>query len=203
MKTALLFDLDGTLLDSSGDLADSANASRSYFGLPPLSDSVILAQVGYGLGHLLRGLLPLHLHPRLLEARGAVRDHYQDHLLDRSSPYPGADRLLRRYPGPMALVTNKPARFTDPIIQDLGWSEHFELILSGDSLSQRKPHPAPLHFALEVLKARPDQALFIGDSEVDEEAAQAAGVPFLCVAWGRSKAPERLERLEALLERQL
>jgi len=90
----LLFDLDGTLLDTLGDLADAANAARSVLGLPPVADELVAPHIGWGLGHLLSHVLPAGAESVLPTARAAFMEHYASHLLVRSTPYPGADELM-------------------------------------------------------------------------------------------------------------
>lgn len=192
----VVFDLDGTLLDSSGDLAVAANQVRRHFDLSPLTVAEVEGGIGWGLGHLLGHVLPEPLHPRLPEARAVFIDTYSNALLVHSEAYPGAAALLRQLPRPVGLVTNKPMGFTTPILEGLGWS--FDVVLGGDSLPQRKPDPAPLLAALEQLGCAPEHALFVGDSEVDQATAAAAGVRFAAVPWGRV-APQATFVLPSLL----
>ena len=202
MTQAFLFDLDGTLLDTRGDIADAANAARAALGLPTMAEAAVEGHVGHGLGHLLAQVLPRALHGRLGEARAAFVAHYQAHLLDRTRPFPGAEELLARLAGrPIALVTNQPGRFVDPILAGLGW--HFEVVLAGDTLPERKPHPAPVREALRRLGVAAEQALFVGDTEVDRAAAVGAGVAVGCVPWGRTTDLEgrRLTSLAELVDR--
>jgi phosphoglycolate phosphatase len=188
---AVLFDLDGTLIDSTGDLADGANAARAAFGLPPLPEGEVAPAIGHGLGHLLRGTLPEGLHPRLEEARAAFHTHYAAHLLHRTRAYAGVPACLEHLAAcgiPLGLVTNKPGRFVAGILDGLGWTERFETVVAGDTLPQRKPAPEPIRHAVDALGTEPEQTIYVGDSEVDLECAAAAGVPFVCVAWGRAAA---------------
>lgn len=188
---AVLFDLDGTLIDSTGDLADGANAARAAFGLPPLPEAAVAPAIGHGLGHLLRGTLPEALHPRLDEARAAFHAHYDAHLLHRTRPYPGAAACLDHLTGSgvrLGMVTNKPGRFVAGILEGLGWATRFEVVVAGDTLPQRKPSPEPIRHAMDALGAVPARTHYVGDTEVDLECAAAAGVPFVCVAWGRAAA---------------
>ena len=192
--TALLIDLDGTLLDTAADLAGGANAARAHFGLPPLPIEAVAAHVGWGLGHLLTRTLPVELHPRMEEARAAFHACYAAHLLDHSRPYPGASALLEAWRGPLALVTNKPRAYVVPILEALGWVESFQAVVTGDDA--RKPAPEALWRALEGLGVAPEDALFVGDSEVDRDAAAAAGVAFVAVPWGRVATERRASLVE-------
>lgn len=183
---AWLFDLDGTLLDSLGDLADAANAARAAVGLEPWPEADVARHIGHGLGHLLQGVLPAELHPRMGAARAAFIAHYRANLLARSRPYPGVQPMFDALGGaPLGLVTNKPGMFVDAILDGLGWSARFQAVVAGDTLAARKPDPAPLLHALDILGVTPARAAYVGDSEVDRDAALAAGVRFIAVAWGR------------------
>ncbi len=198
----LLFDLDGTLLDTLGDLADAASAARAALGLPPVTDAAVAPHIGWGLGHLLSHVLPEGLEDPLPTARAAFMAYYADHLLVRSTPYPGAEELMRRRGERfLGLVTNKPSRFVKPILARLGW--RFDVVVAGDTLPQRKPDPGPLRHALEGVDGR-DRAIFVGDSEVDRAAAEAAGLRFVAVAWGRIVGPDVsvIHRLDAVLTAQ-
>ena len=196
----LLFDLDGTLLDTLGDLADAANAARGALGMAPLADERIAPHIGWGLGHLLSHVLPSSHRRHLAAAREIFMAHYAAHLLVRSTPYPGAEALMaRRGARFVGLVTNKPLRFVTPILERLHW--RFDVVVAGDTLSERKPDPAPIHHALHGVAGAED-ARFIGDSEVDLAAAQAAGVMFLGVSWGRvaGLGVPCIDRLDAALD---
>jgi 2-phosphoglycolate phosphatase len=179
---AILLDLDGTLIDSVPDLASAANAARATLALAPLTVPEVERHVGWGLTHLLTGVLP----GGPTEAtRAAFIAHYHAHVLDQTAPYPGVDAWLRHTAHPLGLVTNKPRRFVEPILDGLGWTERFGVVVAGDDPVGRKPDPAPLHHAARALGFEVSEGLFVGDSEVDAAAAQAAGMPFAAVAWGR------------------
>ena len=200
---SLFFDLDGTLLDSSGDIAAAANMVRAHLNQPPLPINEVGEGVGWGLAHLLRHVLPSALHHRMPEAREVFMASYSQRLLVDSAPYEGAGVLLEALSTqaiPVGLVTNKPMAFVSPILEALGW--RFDVVVGGDSLKVRKPNPAPLLHALSVVGCEPEAALFVGDSEVDQAAALAAGVRFAAVGWGRvaPNAERVVPKLMALLE---
>lgn len=200
MRT-VLFDLDGTLLDTGEDIAAAANAARASLDLAPMSTSQVLRHLGHGLGHLLEGVLPSHLHGQIKEAREAFRTYYRAHLIEETRFYPGAEAFLSDWAGPVGIVTNKPTEFTERILSGLGLRPRFDVVISGDTLKKRKPHPAPITHALRLLNCEAKDAIYIGDSEVDMEAANAAGVLFLAVAWGRvaKDAPLRLNHFSELI----
>ncbi len=191
---ALLFDLDGTLLDSGPDIADAVNAARAHLGVDPLALEAVLPHIGWGLTHLLTHTLP----PRagsLEAARTAFHDHYRANVYRRSRPYAGADAVVRAWSGRLGLVTNKPRPYVEPILEATGWAPHFVAVVCGDEV--RKPAPEALWRALDSMGVDAADALFVGDTEVDRDAARASGVPFAAVPWGRVTG-ERCVTLEAL-----
>lgn len=192
----VLFDLDGTLLNSLPDLADAVNRVRAHLGLSNLAEESIEAGIGLGLSHLLEASLPLEHHPRIPELRPIFMAHYQGHLLARSRPYPGVETLLRTLHCRTGLVTNKPRRFGGPILARLGWS--FDVVVFGDDCPTRKPDPGPLSYAAEQLGCLPGEVLFIGDRSYDRDAAEAAGMAFRAVPWAPQLGAWRLESLEEL-----
>ena len=189
-----VFDLDGTLIDSSRDLAFSVNSVLEQLGLRKLPEEVVLGHVGHGVHNLLG---------RSLEGGGGSRDMieaarelfkplYSEHLLDTTHPYPGAvEALYRLAPSRRAICTNKPGEFSERILSGLGLSHLFELVISGDSLAHRKPHPAPLMEILDRTGIGPEDTLMVGDMLVDLETAQAAGTSFCGVSYGLGD-PEQL-----------
>ena len=200
---AFLFDLDGTLLDSSGDLADAANVARAVLGLPPLSDTEVALQTGRGLAALLAGVLPDAREDEIERGRAAFVEHYGKNLMVRSRPYPGVPAMFDALAGHLlALVTNKPAMFTMPLLVRLGWRDRFPVVVCGDTTPERKPAAGPLLHAIRQLDLNPADCVFVGDTPIDQEAAESAGVRFVCVSWGRAAATAGrvVERLDTLPE---
>ncbi len=192
---AVLFDLDGTLLDSAPSLAAGVAAARAKFGLPPLEPAAVAPHVGRGLGELLRATLPSTHHDDLGPARAAFHAAYRRHLLD-AHPMPGADALLSALGPRAALVTNKPRGYLDPLLAHLGW--RFGVVIDGDHPAGRKPDPAPLRWAARALGHAAHACAFVGDSTADRDAARAAGMPFVAVAWGA--VPDAAHYITALAE---
>ena len=185
---AVLFDLDGTLVDTAPDLGHALNLQRTRHGLPPLADDVIRPQASHGA----RGLLGVgfDLHPddaRFESMREEFLQLYADNICRHSRPFPGILDLLAELDArglKWGVVTNKPARFTEPLMSILDLAERAACIVSGDTCPQPKPHPAPLLAAAELCGAAPAQCLYLGDAERDIEAARAAGMAALVAAWG-------------------
>ncbi len=185
---AVLFDLDGTLVDTAPDLGYALNLQRANHGLPPLADAVIRPQASHGA----RGLLGLgfDLHPddaRFAHMREEFLLLYADNICRHSRPFPGILDLLdelERRGFAWGVVTNKPARFTEPLMSVLDLAERAACIVSGDTCPQSKPHPAPMLCAAELCGATPAQCLYLGDAERDIQAASAAAMPALVAAWG-------------------
>ncbi|WP_324780712.1 HAD-IA family hydrolase [Thiobacillus sedimenti] len=185
---AVLFDLDGTLIDTAPDLGHALNLQRTRHGLAPLADEVIRPQASHGA----RGLLGLGfgLHPddaRFPAMREEFLELYAANICRHSKPFPGILDLLDALETrglKWGVVTNKPARFTEPLLSILDLAERAACIVSGDTCPQPKPHPAPMLVAAELCGAAPSQCLYLGDAERDIQAATAAAMPALVAAWG-------------------
>lgn len=205
--SALLIDLDGTLVDTAPDLADAANRMLADLGRAPFPESTVASWIGNGVPRLVRraltGSRDGEPDPALFE-RGYARflEHYRSHVADRSRPFPGTIETLERLQADgyrLACVTNKAEMFTTPLLAALDLDRYFDLVVSGDSLPRCKPDPMPLYHACQVLGVPVTQGLAVGDSESDVKAAQAAGMPVICVAHGyhqgvdlQSLAPDRV-----------
>lgn len=174
---AVLFDLDGTLIDSRKDIAAAANVSRRLFGLAPLPEDTIGSYVGNGIMYLLVKSIESGDPDRLKEAHRIFKDYYRDHAVDATVVFPGAFELLemlKKKNVKMGVVSNKPQEFTDLILKKLGLWDYFEVSFGPEATVNKKPHPEPLLTALEKLGSTPSEAVMIGDSTVDIEAARAA-----------------------------
>lgn len=179
----LLFDLDGTLVDSLPDLTDALNRLLRDLSLTPLTHDQVKAYVGDGATLLVQRALPEGCfcadHLRTFLA------YYQQQLSEKSRPYPGIPALLASLADlPKAVVTNKPLAMAERLLQNLELRDYFKLVLGGDSCVNKKPHPEPLLLALETLDSRADRTLMVGDHHTDLRAAAAAGVDALFCRWG-------------------
>jgi phosphoglycolate phosphatase len=185
---AVLFDLDGTLVDTAPDLGYALNLQRARHGLAPLSDDLIRPQASHGA----RGLLAVGFDltpeaPSFARMREEFLQLYADNICRHSRPFPGILDLLAELDARQlkwGVVTNKPACFTEPLMSILELAERAACIISGDTCPQPKPHPAPMLAAAELCGATPAQCLYLGDAERDIQAANAAAMPSLVAAWG-------------------
>jgi 2-phosphoglycolate phosphatase len=174
---AVLFDLDGTLIDSEKDIAAAANFTRERYGLEPVSGSVIATYVGNGVMVLLAKALGTEDQTKIQEAHEIFKTYYRDHCADHTRVYPGTFDLLnalKKKNVKMGVVSNKPQEFTDAILEKLGLAPYFEVAFGPEATVNRKPHPEPLLTALSKMGVKPSEAVMIGDSYVDIEAARAA-----------------------------
>ena len=174
---AVLFDLDGTLIDSKKDIAASANATRQHYGFKPLPDDMVGTFVGYGIMNLLSKTVESDDPERLKEAHQVFKTHYREHCVDATRPFKGAFELLESLKDrrvQMGVVSNKPQEFTDLILKRLDMWDFFGAVLGPEATIEKKPHPEPLLTALSRLGVKPSEGVMIGDSTVDIEAARAA-----------------------------
>lgn len=193
---AVAFDLDGTLIDSRHDLAAAINGMRGALGLPELAVADVLGMVGEGARNLVRRALGgAPAADDLDRALAIFYRHYDDECVRRTRPFPGIDALLARLAlrQPLALVTNKPERFSRKIVAHLGWAERFDPLIGGDTLPTRKPDPAGLLAVAARHGVEPGDVVLVGDSRIDARSAAAAGCRFVFAAWGFASAAERAE----------
>lgn len=184
----LVFDLDGTLIDSTLDLALSVNATRAQAGLSPLSIPRISSYIGNGAEMLIRRSLG-HDAAEAAVRRGLVffLQYYRDHMLDNTTLYPGVREALddwRADGAEMAVLTNKPVRFSEALLAGLGLGQWFSRIYGGNSFATKKPDPHGLRRIMSELGYRRAQTLMIGDSAVDVLTARNAGTACAGVTYG-------------------
>lgn len=178
--TAVLFDLDGTLLDTLDDLTDSVNAALAVWCLPPRTREEVRAFVGNGAERLIRLALPgKENDPPVEEVLNTFREHYNAHCLDKTRPYPGIEEALNSLRVPCAIVSNKPDSAVKPLC-----ARFFPGVPAFGETADcpRKPAPDMLFRGLAALGA--DRCVYVGDSEVDVLTAKNTGMPCLCVLWG-------------------
>ena len=179
----LLFDLDGTLVDSVADLTCALNLLGGELGQAPLQLEQVRTIIGDGATRLIKRAFGEETYQR--EHLSRFLEIYTEHLIDNTAPYPGILELLNSHPAErMAVVTNKPYRLTVDLLNGLGMSRYFKIVIGGDSFPQKKPDPLPVIKALERLGAEPHQTVMIGDHHTDLYSARAAGVATCFCAYG-------------------
>lgn len=193
----VLLDLDGTLLDTVGDLIAAANMMRATIGFPPLDAAVIRNFVGKGISNLVAKTLKDavgDVGPTALKVAVAnFERQYEACFTATSKPYPRVVEGLEALKGAgfrLGCVTNKVERFTEPLLVATGLRAYFELVVSGDTLAEKKPHPLPLKHAAAYFGAKAAEMLMIGDSINDAESARAAGSPVFIVPYGYNEGIE-------------
>ena len=188
MTNTILFDLDGTLLDTAPDLAGAVNFLRRERGLNDLPLAVLRPYAGYGSKALIKAGFDINEdHPEFDLLIDAFLEQYQRRTLHETTFFPGVEALLTTLDEkniPWGIVTNKPKRFTQEIVSRLGLDKRAQCIISGDTLSRRKPHPDPILHACQLMNVAPENAFYIGDTHIDVLASQAAGTKTLVVMYG-------------------
>ncbi len=209
---ALIFDLDGTLVDSLADLTASVNHVRTLRGRPMVSDRVVRSFVGDGLETLLSRALDTTDGRVLKSAADDFRAHYTPHCLDRTRLYDGALDVLDRFAAKkLAVVSNKPEAFTRKILDGLGVSGRFEIILGPESVQRQKPDPESYRLVAGRFAVDPSRFCAVGDRMTDIQAGRAAGMMTAGVTYGigdpdemRSATPDAvlgsLRELEKYIE---
>ena len=186
----LIFDLDGTLIDSGIDLALSVNATLKDRGRQPLPHDQIFSYVGQGAARLIEQALGSG--STLEECEQGLAfflSYYRQHMLDNTVTYPGVREGLAALNGmPMAVLTNKPVRFSRRILEGLGLASYFRYIYGGNSFETKKPNPAGIGVLMRDFGAAPTQVMVVGDSEVDVQTARNAGAWCCCVSYGLGAA---------------
>lgn len=191
----VMFDLDGTLVDSALDLAAAVDNMLQAIGREPAGEERVRQWVGNGAQVLVKRALTGEMHPteeslepELFQAAFEVfLAAYTQSNGRYAQLYPGVEELLihlQQSGVPMAVVTNKPMAFTTPLLKAMKIEQYFDQVLGGDSLPVKKPDPLPLLSVLEATGCAPEQALMLGDSRNDVDAARAAGCPVVCVSYG-------------------
>ena len=188
----VLIDVDGTLVDSVPDLAFCVDEMMKALDMPVHGEAKVREWVGNGVERLTRraliGQLEGEPDDALFEkAYPIFLTLYAENTSKRSQLYPGVAEgvaYLEEAGYKLGCVTNKAAQFTEPLLKDLGVSDHFEIIISGDTLPKKKPDPMPLLHVAEHFGVKPENALMLGDSVSDVKAARAAGFQIICMSYG-------------------
>ncbi len=182
----LIFDLDGTLIDSKLDLAHAVNATRAHVGLGPLSHETIESYVGDGAQMLIRRALgPPYSDEEIAHALEFFLVYYRRHKLDYTRFYPGVREALDAFGERiLAVLTNKPVRISREILEGLGVARYFRYVYGGNSFENKKPHPEGVLNILHDCGMDASQAMMVGDSDVDVITGRNAGIWTCGVSWG-------------------
>jgi phosphoglycolate phosphatase len=190
---AVLFDLDGTLLDTAPDMVGALNALRREQSLAPLPYEEIRSAVSHGAARVVKAGFPDADPETLLRLQQRFLEIYRGALSRETRLFPGMDVVLQTLADwqiKCGIVTNKAAWLTDPLLAELGLSARFACVVSGDTLAERKPHPLPLLHAAALAEVSPGECIYVGDAERDVQAAHRAAMPALVANYGYLRADE-------------
>lgn len=205
----ILVDLDGTLIDSVPDLAKAVDDTLQALSLPPRGEEQVRHWVGNGIERLVKRALVGQLEGEpatdlFNQALPIFKEYYSNYNGLGSRPYPGVTQgldWLKTQQCHLACITNKATQFTLPLLEKLQLRSYFELVVCGDSLPKKKPDPLPLLHTCEHFNVSPAQALMIGDSVNDVQAARAAGFQVVCVSYGYNHGQDiRLAEPDAVID---
>ena len=187
----LIFDLDGTLVDTKADLAAATNHMLRELSLPLLSVAQVEGFIGLGARVLIERALGQERTNLVTDGFALFMDYYNAHLLDRTKPYPGMETLLaaaRAQGMSLSVLTNKPEQPTRAILSGLGLSDYFSAVIGGDTLPKRKPDPEGIFVLQQAVGRALTETLLVGDSEIDMRTGRAAGIATCGVTWGFGRA---------------
>ena len=187
----MIFDLDGTLIDSRQDLANAVNATRAHLGLGPLNNERVYSYVGHGAPELIRRSLgKAATDAEISSGTKFFLAHYRAHVLDCTTLYPGVKGSLEHLHDAgkrMAVLTNKPVRPAQEICEALNLAPFFLHVYGGNSFPVKKPDPLGLRALMDEAGAGPEETVMIGDSENDAAVAHAASVPLVMMRYGYAR----------------
>ncbi|MBV8972040.1 MAG: phosphoglycolate phosphatase [Sphingomonadaceae bacterium] len=202
----IVFDLDGTLVDSAADLTAALNAALRDADRPEVDPATVRHLVGHGARALIERGLALSGgggEAEVARALPVFLDHYAGHIADATLPYPGCEAALDALAAAgarLAICTNKPVALSRALVAALGWTDRFAANLGGDSLAVRKPDPEHLRATIAASGGEPASSVFVGDTAVDVATARAAGVPVVACRFGFGEAAA-LDRADAVIDR--
>ncbi len=191
----IIFDLDGTLVDSSIDIAHAINYALSFYAIKPVTVEETKGLVGEGVTRLIEKLMErnqetadgenkaAHFNKELLMKR--FMEHYSTHLVDNTTLYPGVAEVFRQlYDYKKAVISNKRTDLSSAILDRLGLLPYLDLVVGSDATPEKKPSPVPINYVLRKLDVGPGRAVIVGDSNFDIEAGKAAGIKTVAVTYG-------------------
>jgi phosphoglycolate phosphatase len=190
---AVLFDLDGTVLDTAPDMASALNTLRAEEALAPMAYDAVRCAVSHGAARVVIAGFPDASADSLAALQRRFLEIYRGSLSRGTRLFPGMGEVLdalteRRLKA--GIVTNKAGWLTEPLLEEMGLRARFDCVVSGDTLAERKPHPLPLLHAAKLAGVAPGECIYVGDAERDVQAAQAAGMPALVANYGYLRADE-------------
>ncbi|PWW39245.1 phosphoglycolate phosphatase [Idiomarina loihiensis] len=197
---AVLFDLDGTLLDTAPDLGAALNAVCEQYQRPAITAEVFTPVASHGSRGMLQLAFANEYSDREAELRHAFLSAYKENIATHTQPYPGVLELLavlQRESIQVAIVTNKPERLTQQLLPHFPEFEAISVVVSGDTLSVSKPSPEPLFYAAEQLGIEPADCLYVGDAERDIEAGRNAGMVTVLAEYGYISNEDQPQRWQA------
>lgn len=190
---AVLFDMDGTLLDTAPDMVNALNALRRERELAPLPYELVRSAVSHGAARVVRLGFESVVEPEFAQLQQRFLQIYRGALSTHSRLFPGMEAVLDELDSrglKYGIVTNKAAWLTEPLLEQLHLRSRFGCVVSGDTTAERKPHPMPLLHAAALLGVAPEACVYVGDAQRDVEAAHAAGMPALVANYGYLRADE-------------
>lgn len=191
----LIFDLDGTLIDSKIDIANAVNHTLTRFNMPVLKHSFIFSYVGNGVIKLLEKVLAnANKEIDIKETLRIFLERYENHLLDNTRLFPNVMETLEYFSGiNMGLISNKPERFVKKIVKGLNIECFFPIVLGGDTLKTKKPEPEGIYKIINAYKAKPGRTLIVGDGGVDIQTGKRVGIHTCGVSYGFRERKELIE----------
>lgn len=184
---AVLFDMDGTLLDTAPDMANALNVLRREMKMAPLPFEAVRPSVSHGAVRVVKAGFPQASDAQFAELQRRFLDIYSAALARETRLFPGMAEVLDFLDASglkSGVVTNKAAWLTEPLLTQLGLRARFACVVSGDTVAERKPHPLPMLHAAALAGVAPADCLYVGDAERDVQAAHAAGMPALVASYG-------------------
>lgn len=190
----VVFDLDGTLVDSKYDLTDAVNFTRKYYGFSPLPVDEVASYLGSGITALVKAVLSELQNENFDVAVKIFKDNYVQHLTDKTLPYNDVKEMLSNIPQPKVLLSNKDEKFSKQILDTLGLSQFFTEIYGGDSFKEKKPSPLPIYEIIKKFNLTKEDIVMVGDGANDVMVGKNAGVKTIGVLYGYS-SQEQLNNL--------
>ena len=201
MNRAVLFDLDGTLINTAPDFVIAVNKLRDDFNLPLLCDSTISEQVSNGAGELTKLALSItEKNPTFRPSKDKLLANYLNVIGRKSYLYPTLENLIKKLKNiniKWGIITNKPLLYTTALLKELSLDDKYDVLICPDHIKNKKPNPEGILMALNYLNCDPENAIYVGDHQRDIEAGQQAGVKTVCAAYGYIPKSENITKWNA------